>query len=260
MPGSKLYFITDAHLGAGADTLQREKELCRLLDDMGRDAAMIIFLGDMFDFWFTYRHVVPRGYTRLLGRMAQLADQGVELHYFVGNHDMWMFNYLTDEMSITMHNDPDVLEFDGRRFLIGHGDGLGHLDKTYDCLRWIFRNRLNQKLFSLLPEWMTFGIASGWSQKKRSTRMQRKPEILEYQGDEREGIVIYCKQQLLHEHLDYCLFGHRHTPLVKQITADNGNHTTYVNVGDWLLHRNYAVYADGQLSLHDLSNNANPIS
>ena len=251
MPGNKLYFITDAHLGAGPDTLEREKELCTLLNLMAEDASMIIFLGDMFDFWFTYRHVVPRGYTRLLGCMAGLADRGITLHYFVGNHDMWMFDYLTDQMAISMHNDPSILEFDGKRFLIGHGDGLGHLDKTYDCLRWIFRNRVNQKLFSLLPEWMTFGIASGWSQKKRSTRMRRKPEILEYQGDDREGIVLHCRERLATERLDYCVFGHRHTPLVKEIAAPNGNKTTYVNVGDWLIHRNYAVYSDGHITLHD---------
>ena len=252
MPANKLYFITDAHLGAGSDTLQREKALCTLLNRMSHDAAMIVFLGDMFDFWFTYRHVVPRGYTRLLGCMASLADKGIQLHYFVGNHDMWMFNYLTDEMSITMHNDPAVLEFDGKRFLVGHGDGLGHLDKTYDCLRWIFRNPVNQKLFSLLPEWMTFGIASGWSQKKRSTRLQRTPEILEYQGDDREGIVLYCKERLQQDPFDYCVFGHRHTPLTKTISSPNGRSATYVNVGDWLLHRNYAVYSDGRLTLHDL--------
>ena len=101
MPNNKLYFITDAHLGAGADTLQREKELCQLLERMKEDAAMVIFLGDMFDFWFTYRHVVPKGFTRLFGQMAQLADAGVELHYFIGNHDMWMFHYLEEEMAIT---------------------------------------------------------------------------------------------------------------------------------------------------------------
>lgn len=253
MPGNKTYFLTDAHLGAGADTLQREKELCQLLNRMAHDAARIFFLGDMFDFWFTYRHVVPKGYTRLLGCLAQLADSGIELHYFVGNHDMWMFDYLKDEMHITMHNDPEEILIDGKHFLIGHGDGLGHLDKTYDCLRSLFRNRFNQRLFALLPQWMTFGIASGWSQKKRATRLQRKPEILEYQGDDNEGIVLYCKQQLLLQPLDFCVFGHRHTPFVKQITAANNRTTTYINVGDWLLHRNYAVFTDGQITLHDLA-------
>ena len=246
-----LYFITDAHLGAGLDTLEREKALCRLLDSIAPDAAKVFFLGDMFDFWFTYRHVVPKGFTRLLGRMAQMSDAGIELHYFVGNHDMWLFHYLEEEMSVVMHNDPEVLDYDGKRFLIGHGDGLGHLDRTYDMLRWIFRNRVNQSLFAILPEWMTFGIASGWSQKKRSARLRKRPEILEYQGDDREGIVLYCRERMLQEHFDYCVFGHRHTPLAKTITAANGTTATYVNVGDWLIHRNYARYAHGELTLHE---------
>lgn len=249
MPGSKLYFITDAHLGAGPDTLERERELCALLDRIKEDAAKVVFLGDMFDFWFTYKYVVPKGFVRLLGRMANLADAGVELHFFVGNHDMWMFDYLKDEMEITMHNDPTVLEFDGKRFLVGHGDGLGHQDKRYDCLRRIFRSRLNQRLFSILPEWMTFGLATGWSRSSRKSHIRKDPNIFEYQGDDREGIVIYCRKRMEKEHFDYCVFGHRHTPLVREITADNGTKSTYVNVGDWLMNRNYAVYSDGTMTL-----------
>ncbi len=249
MPGSKLYFITDAHLGAGPDTLERERELCTLLDRIKEDAAKVVFLGDMFDFWFTYKYVVPKGFVRLLGRMAALADAGVELHFFVGNHDMWMFDYLKDEMEITMHNDPSVLEFDGKRFLVGHGDGLGNQDKRYDCLRRIFRSRLNQRLFSILPEWMTFGLATGWSSSSRKSHIKKNPDIFKYQGDDREGIVIYCRERMAKEHFDYCVFGHRHTPLVREITADNGTKSTYVNVGDWLMNRNYAVYSDGTMTL-----------
>ena len=177
MKDKGLYFITDAHLGAGLDSRERERELCRLLDEIAPKVDKVVFLGDMFDFWFTYRHVVPKGYTRLLGRMAQMADAGIELHFFVGNHDMWMFNYLKEEMGIIMHDDPEVMEYDGKRFLVGHGDGLGHLDKTYDILRWIFRNKFNQWLFSLLPAGMTFGIAHGWSRKHRSGRLRKQPDI-----------------------------------------------------------------------------------
>ena len=155
MSNKKLYFVTDAHLGAGDDSLQREQELCQLLDRIKEDAAMVVFLGDMFDFWFTYRYVVPKGHVRLLGRMAELADAGIELHFFIGNHDMWLFDYLKDEMNITMHDNPDLLEFDGRRFLVGHGDGLGHLDRRYDFIRRIFRCRLNQRLFALPPSRLT---------------------------------------------------------------------------------------------------------
>ena len=248
MPNNKLYFITDAHLGAGADTLQREKELCQLLERMKEDAAMVIFLGDMFDFWFTYRHVVPKGFTRLFGQMAQLADAGVELHYFIGNHDMWMFHYLEEEMAITMHDDPAVLEYDGKRFLIGHGDGLGHLDKKFDLLRKVFRSPLNQRLFTLLPSSWMFPIAHRWSDNNKE--LHAKEDCLHYLGDEREGIVLYCKERLRVEQFDYCLFGHRHTPLVKPL-ADN---CTYINTGDWFFNRNYAVFnpLDHTLKLYDL--------
>lgn len=251
MSDKGLYFITDAHLGAGADTREREKALCRLLDEIAPKAAKVIFLGDMFDFWFTYRYVVPRGYTRLLGRLAQMADAGIEMHFFIGNHDMWLFDYLHEEMGIIMHDDPEVMEYDGKRFLVGHGDGLGHLDRHYDILRWIFRNRCNQWLFSLLPEWMTFGIAQQWSRKHRAGKLEKTPEILDYQGDDQEGIVLYCRERMKQEHIDYCVFGHRHTPLLKEITAPGDLTATYCNVGDWLLHRNYALYADGHLTLHE---------
>lgn len=249
MPNNKLYFITDAHLGAGEDSLQRERDLCALLDHMRQDAAIIVFLGDIFDFWFTYRYVVPKGHVRLLGKMAELADAGIELHFFIGNHDMWLFDYLSTLMPITMHSDPEVLEFEGRRFLIGHGDGLGHLDHRYDIIRWIFRNRVNQWLFAHVPSGLTFGIANAWSRASRKSHIKKNPNIFEYQGDDKEGIVLYCKQRMLQESLDYCVFGHRHVPITRQLSET----TTYVNVGDWLIHRNYAVYADGRLTLIDLS-------
>lgn len=249
MPGNKLYFVTDAHLGAGSDSMEREKELCALLDQMKEDAAMVVFLGDMFDFWFTYRYVVPRGYIRLLGRMAELADAGIELHFFIGNHDMWVFDYLSSQMNITMHDDPETILFDGKKFLMGHGDGLGHLDKRYDCLRKVFRCRLNQRLFAILPEWMTFGVALGWSGNSRKGHIKKNPDIFKYQGDEKEGIVLYCKERMEKEEFDYCVFGHRHTAVMREITAHNGTKSTYVNVGDWLANRDYAVYDSGHLDL-----------
>lgn len=249
MSRSRLYFVTDAHLGAGDDSRQREISLCALLDEARHDAAKVFFLGDMFDFWFSYRHVVPRGYTRLLGKMAELADQGIELHFFIGNHDMWLFDYLSQEMGCIMHSDPEIIAYDDHRFLLGHGDGLGHLDHRYDLLRRIFRSRVNQRLFSLLPQWMTFGVAQGWSRSSRRSHLARDPHIFEYQGDDNEGIVLYVKQLMATEHFDYALFGHRHTPLVRTFTAPDGASVTYINVGDWLANRTYATYHDGQVVL-----------
>ena len=208
---------------------------------------MLVLLGDIFDFWFTYRYTVPRGHTRLLGKLAELADRGVELHFFIGNHDMWLFDYLEQEMGAVMHDDPEVMDIDGKRFLIGHGDGQGHLDRHYDLLRRVFRSRLNQRLFALLPPSWTFPIANRWSESNK--RRHAREDTLHYLGDEREGIVRYCKERMAQEHLDYCVFGHRHTPLVRELKVDGGaaasQSTVYVNTGDWLFNRNYAVYTFG---------------
>lgn len=249
MPDSKIYFIADAHLGAGDDSRLRERQLCALLDKARQDASAIIFLGDMFDFWFTYRYVVPKGHVRLIGKMAELADAGIQLHYFIGNHDMWVFRYFEEEMDITMHDEPAILQLDGKKFLIGHGDGLGNQDHRYNLIRKIFRCRLNQRMFAILPEWMTFGIAYHWSGHSRKSHLKKDPTIFEYQGDDKEGIVIHCRKQLDQEPFDYCIFGHRHTAIVRTITSPNGRTATYVNAGDWLANRDYAVYEDGQIRL-----------
>lgn len=232
---AQVVFISDAHLGSGSDSLERERELCRLLDDIKADCRQLFLLGDMFDFWFTYRHLVPRGNTRLLGKLAELADSGVEIHFFLGNHDMWMFDYLEKEIGTVMHDEPEVFDIGGKRFLIGHGDGLGHLDKGFDILRRIFRSRLNQKLFALLPSSLTFPIARRWSDNNKEKHARQ--DTLHYLGDDHEGIVVYFKERLKKEHFDYCVFGHRHTPLVKAFSD-----TIYVNTGDWMFNRNYAVY------------------
>ena len=245
---AEVVFISDAHLGSGTDSLKREQELCVFLDSLKERCSKLFLLGDIFDFWFTYRHLVPRGHVRLLGKLAELADSKVELHFFIGNHDMWLFDYLEKEMGAVMHNDPEVMEIGGRRFLIGHGDGQGHLDKNYDFLRRVFRSRLNQRLFALLPASLTFPIARRWSDTNKDKHARQ--DTLHYLGDDREGIVVYCRQRLEKEHFDYCVFGHRHTPLVMQLTEK----CTYVNTGDWLFNRNYAVFnpTDNTIKLYDL--------
>ena len=249
----KVLFLTDAHLGSGSDTLQREQELCQLLDKMKGDIDVLILLGDLFDFWFSYRQVVPRGHTRFLGKLAELSDLGIEIHFFIGNHDMWIFDYLEKEMNVIMHDEPTMMEFDGKKLLIGHGDGLGHLDHRYDFLKKVFRCRLNQILFAMLPSSFTFGIANRWS---NHSRHSHNPEVFQYLGDEREGIVLWCKEQLEKEPYDYCVFGHRHTPLQRTITATNGNTSTYINVGDWIVNRNYALLDNGKLTLYNLKENS----
>ena len=221
--------------------------MVNFLDKIKHQADAIYLMGDMFDFWYEFKTVVPKGYTRFLGKLSELTDMGVEIHFFIGNHDMWMFDYLEKEMGAVMHEEPEVFEIDGKSFLIGHGDGLGHLDHSYDFLRRIFRSRLNQWLFALLPPSWTFPFARRWSDSNKIKRARK--DTLHYLGDDREGIVLYCKQRLEKEHFDYCVFGHRHTPLVKDIGV------TYVNTGDWMINRNYAVYSldDHTLRLYDLN-------
>ena len=183
-----------------------------------------------------------------MGKMAELSDSGITIHFFIGNHDMWMFDYLEKECCAQMHDEPELFEIGGKRLLIGHGDGLGHLDKQFDMLRKVFRSRLNQRLFAMLPQSWTFPIANRWSDSNKEKHARE--DCLHYMGDDREGIVIYCKDRLQREKIDYCVFGHRHTPLTREI-ADG---CVYVNTGDWLLNRNYAVYdpKSGALTLHDV--------
>lgn len=235
------YFITDAHLGSGADTMQREKDLVRWLNAIEPDAERIIMLGDIFDFWFSYRQAVPRGFVRLLGTMARMADNGMEFHFFIGNHDMWMFDYLEKEIGVVMHNEPEEMVIDGKRFLLGHGDGMGNQDRSYNLLKHIFRSRLNQWLFAGIHPNIGFPFAHRWSD---SSRRSHEAKYDHYLGDDVEAIYQYCvrrQQECLDKGekcFDYFLFGHRHTPVVRPI---KGN-ASYINVGNWIKNRDYAVF------------------
>lgn len=248
----KTYFLSDAHLGAGNDSLQRERELVAFLDAIRPDCARLVLLGDMFDFWFSYRHVVPRGFSRFIGKLAQMADEGVEIHYFIGNHDMWVFDYFANEVGCIMHPNPAPLTIDGKVFQIGHGDGLGHLDKKYDFLKRVFRCRFNQRLFAFFHPYMGFSIAEAWSE---HSRKQHKVKFFQYMGDDKEGIVLWAKQQLATQDCDFFVFGHRHLPMMKWLNVNTaqGQHrqALYVNVGEWIDHRNYACFDGKELWLYD---------
>lgn len=247
------YFITDIHLGRGDDTLTRERQLVQFLNHIQPNCERLMLLGDIFDFWFTYRYVVPKGFTRLIGKLGQMADDGVDIHYFTGNHDMWVFDYFQNEIGCTMHHDPTLMVLDGKRFMIGHGDGLGHLDRHYDFLKHIFSNHLCQRLFAFAHPLFGIGIANKWS---ASSRKKHTADTLRYLGDDHEGIVIWSKEQLTKAPFDYFVFGHRHVPLSRTITQQLPDGTTrsalYMNVGEWIDHRNYAVWDGQQLTLHDL--------
>jgi UDP-2,3-diacylglucosamine hydrolase len=187
-PAKKIYFLSDFHLGApdAASSLQREKHIIKFLDEIQEHAEAIFIVGDMFDFWYEYKKVVPKGYVRLLGKLAAITDKGVPVHFFVGNHDMWMKDYLQKELNIPVYFEPKEFVFGGKQFLIGHGDGLGPGDHGYKFLKKIFRSRTCQVLFGLLPPYIGMGIANYFSRKSRAATGQSEEVFL---GEDKEGVT-----------------------------------------------------------------------
>lgn len=239
-PGKKIYFNSDYHLGVpdAEGSKEREKKVVAWLDQVRGDAQEIYLMGDLFDFWFEYRYVVPKGYVRLLGKMAEIVDSGVPIFVFSGNHDMWMFGYFEKELGIPVFHKPEVREWNGKKFYLGHGDGLGPGDMPYKFLKSIFRNRLCQIAFSLLPSRLGMGLANYFSKRSRHANAELDAKFL---GEDKEWLVLYCKEMLQKEHFDYFIFGHRHLPL----NIDLGQNSRYINLGDWIRYFSYAVY-DGE--------------
>jgi UDP-2,3-diacylglucosamine hydrolase len=244
-PQQKIYFLSDFHLGAPdyEQSLVREKKVVAFLDSIKDSAAMIFIVGDIFDFWYEYKQVVPKGYVRLLGKLAELTDRGIEIHCFVGNHDMWMRGYFEKELNIPVYHHPKVFEWNGKRFYIGHGDGLGPGDHGYKFLKKIFRNPLCQWLFGLLhPSW-GIGLANYFSRKSREKTGTSDQHFL---GEENEWLIIYCKEMLAKEHFDYLVFGHRHYPIDFKLNEKS----RYINLGDWIRNFTYASFDGTEVQLH----------
>jgi len=238
--GKKIYFLSDFHLGAPnhASSLQREKMLVKFLHQIKDDASEIFIVGDMFDFWYEYRKVVPKGFVRILGKLAEITDSGIPVHFFVGNHDMWMKDYLTTELNIKVYFDPVEFTFNGKKMLIGHGDGLGPGDKGYKRLKKVFRNPVCQWLFGILPPAIGMGVANYMSRRSRAQTGTVEEVFL---GGDKEWLVQYCQYKLTQKHYDYFVFGHRHLPIYYQLQKDS----TYINLGDWIRYYTYAVF-DGE--------------
>jgi UDP-2,3-diacylglucosamine hydrolase len=239
--GKKIYFLSDFHLGAPnrAISLEREKRIVQFLDEIKKDAAEIFIVGDLFDFWYEYRKVVPKGYTRILGKLGQLTDSGIFIHFFVGNHDMWMSGYFEEELNIPVFHEPKIFEWNNTKFYIGHGDGLGPGDLGYKFIKKIFRNKFCQWLFGLLPPAVGVGLADYFSRKSRAVTGQIDEHFL---GEEKEWLIIYSKEILEKQHFDYFVFGHRHLP----IDFSLNNSSRYINLGDWIRYYTYAVF-DGEI-------------
>jgi UDP-2,3-diacylglucosamine hydrolase len=243
-PAKKIYFLSDFHLGApdAAASLQREKRIVQFLESIKNDAEQIFIVGDMFDFWFEYSTVVPRGFTRILGKLAELTDAGTLIHFFVGNHDMWMRDYFQTELNIPVYYEPKTFEFSGKKFFIGHGDGQGPGDKGYKFLKKIFRNKICQWMFGIIPPAIGMGLANYFSRKSR-TFTSGIPES--FLGETNEWLLIYSKEVLQNEFYDYFIFGHRHLPLNILLNEKS----RYINLGEWITYNSYAVFDGTNLEL-----------
>jgi UDP-2,3-diacylglucosamine hydrolase len=245
----KIYFASDFHLGIDArlTSRKRENQIVRWLESIREDAAEIYLVGDLFDFWFEYRTVVPKGYVRLLGKLAELCDEGIDIYYFTGNHDMWMFRYFEEELRIPTYRQPIVRELHGKTFFIGHGDGLGPGDHGYKFIKRVFSNRVCQWLFERLHPNFGIWLARYWSGRSRAAD-QAADEFL---GPENEWLIAYCHRKLEQVDADYFVFGHRHLPL--DYTLNNGQ-SRYINLGDWMSFNSYAVFDGKSMNIEFFEN------
>jgi UDP-2,3-diacylglucosamine hydrolase len=240
MRKGKIYFASDFHLGIDARLTsgERERQIVRWLDSIKSDAAEIYLVGDVFDFWFEYATVVPKGYVRLLGKLAELRDAGIPIYFFIGNHDMWMFRYFEEELDIPIYRKPIVRKLLGKTFFIGHGDGLGPGDHGYKFLKKVFANPVCQWLFARLHPNLGIGLANYWS---RKSRLSNKIET-EFYGLEKERLAAYANRKLDQQPSDFYIFGHRHLPIDYTLKDSKSR---YINLGEWMNYNSYAVF-DGE--------------
>ena len=244
LPDKKIYFLSDFHLGAPdhATSLRREKKIVGFLDNIKHDAAVIFILGDMFDFWYEYKKVVPKGYVRILGKLAELTDTGITLYFFTGNHDMWMNGYFERELNITVFHDPKEFVFNNKKFIIGHGDGLGPGDHKYKFMKKVFRNPVAKAFFGFLHPSLGIGLADYFSRKSRASTGKEDEHFL---GEENEWLISFAKEALKEQHIDFFVFGHRHLPIIFPLKENS----LYINLGDWIKYNSYAVFGRETLEL-----------
>lgn len=243
MAGGSIFFISDFHLGVPnrEESAKREARIIEFLNQVEDQMDELFLMGDVFDFWFEYKHVVPKGFTRLFGKLAALSDKGVPIHFFKGNHDMWTFGYLTEELGINVYDDDIRLERQGKKLYLGHGDGKGPGDKGYKFMKSFFRSKFCQWLFARIHPNLGMGIANSWSRKSRIANMDKDERFF---GDE-EALLIHAKQEYAKQQDDYYIFGHRHLPLDLKVEGQ----ARYVNLGDWVFYNSYAELRNGELSL-----------
>lgn len=245
-PGKKVYFSSDNHLGAPTQELSkpREKKFVQWLDEAKEDATAIFLLGDLFDFWFEYKHVVPKGFVRVLGKLAEIRDSGIPIYFFVGNHDLWMNSYFEDELNIPVFHHPKEFIFNNKTFLIGHGDGLGPGDKGYKRMKKVFTNPFSKWLYRWFHPDLGVPLAQHLSVKNKLISGDDDAKFL---GEENEWLVQYAKRKLESKHYDYFVFGHRHLPMSIEVGKDS----TYHNLGDWINYYTYGVFNGNTFELKE---------
>ncbi|WP_114492354.1 UDP-2,3-diacylglucosamine diphosphatase [Candidatus Ulvibacter alkanivorans] len=244
--GKKIYFSSDNHLGAPTreESLPREIKFVKWLDTIKDDAAAIFLLGDLFDFWFEYKTVVPKGFVRVLGKLAELSDAGIPIHFFVGNHDLWMRDYFETELNIPIYREPKEFVFNNKHFLIGHGDGKGPGDKGYKRMKKIFTNPVFNWMFRWFHPELGMRLAQYLSVKNK---MISGDEDKKFLGEENEWLAQYARRRLESQHFDYFVFGHRHLPMEIKLNESS----TYFNLGDWISHYTYGVFDGTKFELKE---------
>ena len=240
----KIYFASDQHLGAptAEASFPREQKFVAWLDTVKQDAEAIFLLGDLFDFWFEYKTVVPKGFVRVLGKLAEIRDSGIPIYFFVGNHDLWMHDYFEKELNIPVYHDNQTFTFNGKSFLIGHGDGKGPGDKGYKRMKKVFTHPVSKWVYRWLHPDLGVKLAQYLSVKNKLISGEADVKFL---GEDNEWLVQYCKRKLQTQHYDYFVFGHRHLPM----TINLNEQSTYINLGDWIGYFTYGVFDGAQMTL-----------
>ncbi len=246
MTNKKIYFASDVHLGHPSleEGRWREQIFIKWLDEIKDKASEIFLVGDIFDFWYEYKKVVPKGFTRTLGKIAEITDAGIPVHFFTGNHDVWVFDYLPKEIGVKVYKEPLETNLMGKSFYIAHGDGLGPGDKKYKLLKKVFTSKFLQWCFSRLHPNFSLWLAHSWSNASRDSKGIKAES---FNGENKELLYKHAEQILKQRHFDYFIFGHRHLMINKPV-----NNSTFVYLGDWLYNFSYGVFDGNSFELHQI--------
>ena len=243
---AKYYFISDVHLGTDTvkDKKAHEQKLVQWLSMAQKDADKIFLVGDIFDFWFEYKRVVPKGFTRLFGKLCEIADSGIEVHFFIGNHDIWTFGYLANEIGLKVHFEPQIFELNGKKVFVAHGDGLNDKNRSFYFIRAIFHNKFLQRCFALLHPNFAIWLGQKWS---NNNRKKHDAENVQFLGEENENLVLFAKKMNETQQIDCYIFGHRHILLNLQLAKNS----QMVILGDFINQFSYAVLDENGLKLEN---------